>query len=198
MACERQCCSLIMFAALLLMAAAAAAADTARAKPCGSIFPSSSGMPQTVYSGNGDLGVAVEGSGQCGEIQINLGLNQMWMINNYKHWPGPAGDDVAPRRLGFGGITIRTAPGTFDAVMDISKAELHATLGSLRVTLTLSEGEAVGSAIAIRLNNTNSSASMDVEVISWVLGVGSTLCGPKHKPPQCNTLDGFVHFGASP
>jgi hypothetical protein len=64
--------------------------------------------------------------------------------------------------------------------------------------LTLSEGEASGSSMAIQLNNTNTSTSLDVEVVSWVLGVGGTLCGPKHTPPQCNQLDGFTSAGAAP
>lgn len=182
---------------LLLQLLLVGTAGAENAKPCGSKFPVSTGMPKTPFAGNGDLGAAVDGSGSCGEIQINLGLNQMWMINNYKHWPGPSGDDVAPRRIGFGGITILAAPGAFAAAMDMNKAELYVTLGSLSVTLTLSESEAIGSTMVIRLNNTNSSAPMGVEVISWVMDIGSTLCGPKHVPPECNTMDGFVKYGAS-
>ena len=167
------------------------------AKGCGTMTQGNGHLPTTPYSGNGDLGAAVEGSGACGEVQISLGLNQLWMINRYKHWPGPSGDDVAPRRIGLGGITIKAPPGAFGVSMDRQKALLRVTLGSLSAVLTLSEGEELGSTLALRLNNTNASAPLDVEVVTWALGVGGTLCGPKHTPPECNTMDGFTSAGAS-
>ena len=56
------------------------------AKGCGTMTQGNGHLPTTPYSGNGDLGAAVEGSGACGEVQISLGLNQLWMINRYWHW----------------------------------------------------------------------------------------------------------------
>lgn len=169
------------------------------AQPCGTQMTVNEHgrMPNTPYAGNGDLGAAVDGNGNCGEIQIDLGLNQMWMINQIKHWDGPEGDDVAPRRLGFGGVTIKTAPGQYSASMDMRNAQLRVRMGSLSMVLTLSEGEASGSTMAIQLNNTNGSTPLDVEVVSWVLPVGGLLCGHKHTPPQCNTMDGFTAVGAA-
>ena len=95
------------------------------------------------------------------------------------------------------GITIKAPPGAFGVSMDRQKALLRVTLGSLSAVLTLSEGEELGSTLALRLNNTNASAPLDVEVVTWALGVGGTLCGPKHTPPECNTMDGFTSAGAS-
>ena len=70
------------------------------------------------------------------------------------HWNYTHADEVAPRRIGFGGITIRApslANQPFSAVQDMAAATLSAELGPLTLRLTLSEGAEPGSRLVLRL-----------------------------------------------
>ena len=44
---------------------------------------------------SGDLGVTIGANATAGELNIYMGLNQMWMINKYRHWNYTHADEVA-------------------------------------------------------------------------------------------------------
>eukprot|EP01052_Picozoa_sp_SAG31_P066155 SAG31_NODE_24961_length_471_cov_0.674731_1_plen_135_part_10 len=83
-------------------------------------------LPSGPLLGNGDLGLSVGCNKAQTDITLHLGLNQVWLLNEYQHWSDNSGDQVGPRRLGVGGITISApeiAGGNFSAELDMARAE---------------------------------------------------------------------------
>ena len=157
-------------------------------------------MPDAPLAGNGDLGVSVGANLTTGEITLYLGLNQMWFINAYMHWNYTHADEVAPRRIGFGGITIRApalASTNFTATQDMARARLAVSLGPLNLQLTLSEEESSSNGLVIRLRNMEvyqSTVPLDVEVETWVLPLQRE-CGQDIEPLPCYSFDGSTSAG---
>lgn len=152
-------------------------------------------MPDAPLTGNGDLGVSVGANLTAGEITLYLGLNQMWFINAYMHWNYTHADEVAPRRIGFGGVTIRApalaSVANFTGSQDMAKARLTASLGPLKLQLTLSEEESSSNGLVMRLHSTT---PLDVEVEAWILPL-ERQCGQDIEPLPCYSFDGSTSTG---
>ena len=76
-------------------------------------------------------------------------LLQVWLLNEYRHWTDNAADQVGPRRLGVGGLTISApelAGANFSAELDMDRAEARVRLGALNLRVLLGEVAARGSA----------------------------------------------------
>ena len=108
--------------------------------------------------GNGDLGVtvgAVTGDDGNEELVLYLGLSQMWGVDAYNHTHDI--DEVFPRRLGIGSIRIRAAEkgmfdaASFNAVQDIEKGEVTATLTASTAKAAASGAAAVQPTLSIRV-----------------------------------------------
>ena len=88
---------------------------------------SNSPLPSGPLLGNGDLGLSVGCNKARTEVTLYIGLNQVWLLNEYQHWSDNSGDQVGPRRLGVGGITIsapETAGGNFSAELDMAALDI--------------------------------------------------------------------------
>jgi hypothetical protein len=167
-------------------------------------------LPSGPLLGNGDLGISVGCNKERTEVTLYLGLNQVWLLNEYQHWSDNSGDQVGPRRLGGGGITISApeiASGNFSAELDMTLAEARVQLGPMSLRILLGERTPFtpsayptghnGSSILVEIN---SSIPLTLNVTGWSLGLG-TVCGRKVPHPHttpCSTMDGATNAGATP
>ncbi len=166
-------------------------------------------LPSGPLLGNGDLGLSVGCDKARSEVTLYFGLNQVWLLNEYQHWSDNSGDQVGPRRLGVGGITISApeiAGGNFSAVLDMARAEARVRLGSMSLRVLLGERTPFtpsayptgqnGSSILVEINTNN---PVTLNITAWSLGLG-TVCGRKVPHPHttpCSTMDGTSHAGAT-
>ena len=172
-------------------------------------------LPSGPLLGNGDLGISVgcqpgrAGKEPCTEITLYLGLNQVWLLNEYQHWSDNSGDQIGPRRMGVGGITFSApelAGGNFSAELDMTLAEARVQLGPMSMRVLLGERTPFvpsvyptgqnGSSILVEIN---ASAPLTLNVTGWSLGLG-TVCGRKVPKPHmtpCSTMDGTTRAGAT-
>ena len=202
------------YAAAAAPAAAAAAAGRTvyewAGPPATPTGEANSPLPSGPLLGNGDLGISVGCNKERTEVTLYLGLNQVWLLNEYQHWSDNSGDQVGPRRLGVGGITISApeiANGNFSAELDMTLAEARVQLGPMSLRILLGERTPFtpsayptdhnGSSILVEIN---SSIPLTLNVTGWSLGLG-TVCGRKVPHPHttpCSTMDGATNAGATP
>lgn len=165
--------------------------------------PRGPAFPDGPILGNGDLGVSLGADLKLGELTLYLGLNQMWGIGSYS--APVAVDEVLPRRLALGGVSL-SAPalhgGAFSATMDIAKGVVTATLRSPVAGLTLTalvvpdENTLV---TTLRSNGTLASvgSGLPLNVTSWVQPLGRLCRSTPNRPGQrCLQMDGEVRAGA--
>lgn len=170
-------------------------------------------FPDGPLLGNGDMGITV--GGVTGErhsdegLVLYLGLSQMWGIDEYKHTHD--NDEVFPRRLGIGSLTIFASDANgnatfvgaaFSAVQDNEKGEVTATLTgwhsgapatlSIRCYLHPSEN------VAITEISSNSSSAIKVNVTVAVLPLKRLCRTTPNGPTTCQDMDGSTDAGTTP
>ena len=157
-------------------------------------------LPDGPILGNGDLGTTLGADPSRGQLDLHLGLSQLWGIGAYRHPNNDPIDFALPRRLGLGGITVASSAllnATFAATQDIARGEVRATLSNSQVSMTLRAYQhPEKNLLVVQLT---ASEALPVNITSWVLPL-ARLC--RHTPTtgggnKCITMDGAVDAGGS-